>query len=65
MASIINVIEKGWSFAQVKEGVEGEYADIEKTPTSVHAELIKFGSFLLSSLVLPPLTFLIIFLGLA
>ncbi|KAL7409700.1 glycoside hydrolase family 2 protein [Mrakia frigida] len=43
MASIINVIEKGWSFAQVKEGVEGEYADIEKTPTSVHAELIKSG----------------------
>lgn len=60
MASIIHTIEKGWSFAQVKNGVEGEYAAIEKTPTSVHAELIKFRSSL-PSLLLLPLTFLALF----
>ena len=44
MASISNTLTKNWSFAQLRDGREGESTVVERVPTSVHVELLKVSS---------------------
>ena len=42
MASISNKLTNNWSFAQInKDGNDGEFASVDRVPSSVHVELLK------------------------
>lgn len=42
MSSISNTLTDNWSYAQInKDGNDGEFASVERVPSSVHVELLK------------------------